>query len=516
MKNKFKEKLEPLTDMEKQYVLCAGLHHRAVYDVLKSINAGGHYRYLSDVVDLGAVYLGIRQTLSKPGAEGFVDEVVSRAKAFIAQLGSDDYDKDEKEEALLSVEEFIREQAKKKSQYSGSLAQEMCPRLVVELDLDRLARQGNAPTVADLREIADKADAAGQVAADVQFLSAGMESFKKWRTARLGKPLGGLATGDQRWDKALDGLKGINILAGNEGCGKTSHALQIMRGVLAHQDDTVAVVVSADMQQEVLIARLVCALGNIPWSVFTKGSGPSGKKKHPFNTKSEHERILAAEAALEELGKDRLVVVGSEGGESVTASALSRMAEQAKCKSGKPRCLLVVDYLQLLSAPGLEGLDADRFRVDELKRVVSAGRKSGDDFAAVIAISEMRKRLAGAKQSAQDGSDIMGSTRIKYAAEATVLTSIASDEEVAGLYPSIRALKGVALKKAVEQKRKELRKDGRNIVSVGLDKGRDGTERGTWLETFHFNTYRFEECVAEVEIPSPPEGKGKSSKKVKK
>ncbi|MBA4190269.1 MAG: hypothetical protein C0467_19970 [Planctomycetaceae bacterium] len=508
-----------LTEQELEHVVCAALHHESVFDVLRDTTAELFLHHRGpDGVDLAALVGAYKEVTLRPGQDGFVEEVVARTQAFIAQLGL--IDEDEKKEKQKQVGVHIKKIKKLKQSYSEKLALAQCQPLIIQGGLYSASMAMNnkdrVPTPDDLRALADKADAAGQVAADVQFLSDAWDGYKTWQENGLGKPLGGLATGDERWDKALDGLKGITILAGNEGCGKTSQALQVVRGVLAQQDDTVAVVVSLDMRREVLIARMVCRQANIPWKLYMKGSGPSGKKKHPFHTKAVHGRICEAEQIIRELGGKRLVVVGSEAGESVTAKSLSRMVEQAKCKSGKQRCLLVVDYLQLLSAQGLEGLDADRFRVDELKRVVSEGRKSGDDFAAVIAISEMRKRLAGVKQVAQDGSDIMGSTRIKYAAEATVLTSLASDEEIAHLYPSIRGLKGPARKKAVDEKRKALRIDGRSIISVGLDKGRDGTERGTWLETFHFNTYRFEECVADVEIPSPPVGKDKSKKKVKK
>jgi CO/xanthine dehydrogenase Mo-binding subunit len=170
-----------------------------------------------------------------------------------------------------------------------------------------------------------------------------------------------------------------------------------------------------------------------------------------------------------------------------------------------------VDYFQLLGAPGMEALDGDRYRVDELKRVVAQGRKNGDDFGAVIAISEMRKRLAGAKATTQDGSDIMGSTRIKYAAEATLLMSHATDAEIVKTcsatdkYPT----KAKELANAAAKHRRTLSEAGQSIITVALDKGRDGTRRGTWHETFNFNTYTFGECVVKVNVPVPGAAKVK-------
>ena len=344
---------------------------------------------------------------------------------------------------------------------------------------------------------------------DVPSVEQTMGGFDQWLGARRGKPLGGLATGAARFDQALDGLKGLTIIGGNSGAGKTSRCLWAAKGILenAEQNDAVVVIISADMDRDVLIARMICALADVPSTTFTRGSpvmADKPKTAHPHHTKADHEKIQKGrEKFLQLIANHALVIVGAEAGQGITAGSLAPTVRGAKLKSGRKRALLIVDYLQLLRAPDMDEIAADRHRIDQLHWVIERGRKDGDEHSAVVAISEMRKRGADRKAGDHDSADLYGSTRIGYSADAVLLTSAADADDMAKLYSALRGKTKADLPAAVDKKRKELANSGVVVNTLNLAKGRDGTNRGAWMELFHFNTHRFEEAVAETHIPSP-------------
>jgi replicative DNA helicase len=134
-------------------------------------------------------------------------------------------------------------------------------------------------------------------------------------------------------------------------------------------------------------------------------------------------------------------------------------------KTGASRALIVVDYLQLLDVPDASptSLDADYRRVGLLQNVGDAGKSPSRPLVdPVLAISEVRKE--GRTGTAVD---LLGSSRLAYAADAVLLLNPAEGGDAPGADTV--------------------------PVTLTIAKGRDGTVRKEIPLLFEHARYRFRE-----------------------
>lgn len=309
-----------------------------------------------------------------------------------------------------------------------------------------------------------------------------------------GRKLLGLRTGLDPVDKLLGGLQGLTVLGAPPGTGKTVLVTQLGLGVAEHPGDNDAVVVFLvlDMAKEVVQARVISHVAGIDYEVVTKGSrelrdGPSG----PFVTEADAAKLEAGVDRLRAGGADdRLFFLGREDVDAgVSAASLRATLDACKAKAGARRALLIIDYLQLLPGPpppppsssmgvrqvqmkAEDPMEAARRLIEVVQDAIRPpeGTPSWARDAALV-VSETRKPPTGANgKSEQTLDDLMGTTRLAYAADAILLLRPMTDPDVERVYK---------VKKESVKLRRDLLK-GHRITPLVLkvEKARDGSFRG--------------------------------------
>ena len=96
------------------------------------------------------------------------------------------------------------------------------------------------------------------------------------------------------------------------------------------------------------------------------------------------------------------------------------------------RLLVVLDYFQLLVVPaGVDAEDPDRWRVDFLAKLQRLGESYRSPMGAtVLVVSEVRK--GDRRQRELSMEDLLGSTRLNYAAHAVLLLQTPADDRSHG------------------------------------------------------------------------------------
>lgn len=160
----------------------------------------------------------------------------------------------------------------------------------------------------------------------------------------------GLATGIARLDEALGGLeRGLYILAGPPGMGKTSLALQV---ALYVANQAPVVYVSFENSGESLVLKAVSARAGV--SAFDALRG-----------KVAAERLQQAAAEIHPQ-LDRLSLL--DGSAQLAVGRVRSVALRAMERAASERCLVVIDYVQLMAKTCGEyrGLSDVRAKVDTL------------------------------------------------------------------------------------------------------------------------------------------------------
>ena len=271
----------------------------------------------------------------------------------------------------------------------------------------------NLPTV--LKEVQEREAAIEQLGGGLRSMAGDWGAFQGYLNTCRGRALIGLRTGMPWLDERALGLRGLIAVGARPGLGKTAWLSQLGLNVVRHNDDAIFLLASLEMPRDSLYARLVCSQAGVDWKTLVLGS-PSlrGNANGPWFTPQDHARIVEANAALEGGGLgSRIFILDQEAlGPDFTAQTALAYLEQAKAATQKTRALIGVDYLQLLPAPNLADLDADRHRVQFLKELL-AGTRTGANPAGdcVLVISEMRQP-SGKQHWHGQLADFMGSARL--------------------------------------------------------------------------------------------------------
>lgn len=335
-----------------------------------------------------------------------------------------------------------------------------------------------------------------------------------------GRTMIGLKTGMPELDRRTLGLRGVFVLGAKPGAGKTTYAaVQVAVGVCRHfvANDAVVVVLSLDMDRFDLYRRIHSHVADIEWVPLIFGSPEESRAPNSMFSKEHNGRLKKAKKLLrDEQIITRMAVLDRQFlGDDITAQRLGALLQTVKARVGARRALLVVDYLQLLPVPDEVAergdLAADKYRVRLIQRVIE-NTKTGDDPLGDTAmlISEARKPPTSKDIWGDSMSELMGSARLGYAADAVLLYREMTAKEMGVYY-------GVTDQAGAEKRRDALRVQGIAPVMLILEKGRDGMIRGKWGVEFHFRKSLFREIAPNqhllASLPSfsgddPPDDKG--------
>ena len=189
------------------------------------------------------------------------------------------------------------------------------------------------------------------------------QARERWQLRREeGTTVFGLPTGIPRLDKKLSGLnQGLHILAGAPGMGKTSLALQIALHVAKTHP---VLYVSFENSGESLTLKAICSHAGISsFDAFRGTADPD---------------VLERSAAELAPQLNRLTLV--DGSSALTVGKIRSLALKAMEQGSSRRCLLVVDYVQLMAKTlaELRSVSDVRGKVDTLTgELISLGKRLG-------------------------------------------------------------------------------------------------------------------------------------------
>ncbi|MGD0577960.1 MAG: replicative DNA helicase [Bryobacteraceae bacterium] len=154
----------------------------------------------------------------------------------------------------------------------------------------------------------------------------------------------GTGTGFYRYDTMTGGLHAgeLIILAARPAMGKTALALNMALYIATRQRDRKAVAVfSLEMSNDALMTRLICSQANVDQQRFRGGA----------LNEDELSRLKQAAADI----YDAPLYIDDSSNTSLLdiRAKVKKLAQQVKREHGVPLGLVIVDYLQLMSAPDM-------------------------------------------------------------------------------------------------------------------------------------------------------------------
>lgn len=202
----------------------------------------------------------------------------------------------------------------------------------------------------------------------------------------------GLPTGIPRLDQRLSGLnQGLHILAGSPGMGKTSFALQLALHVARSHP---VLYVTFENSGESLILKAICGRAGVGSFDAMRGTAdPATLQRAAGELAPQLRRLEVIE------GSPRLTV-------STLRSAALRAMERGSCR----RCLVVVDYIQLMAktVSELRSISDVRGKVDTLTgELIALGKRLGSP----ILVLSSQSRSGGGYGSGGGGRDALDSLK---------------------------------------------------------------------------------------------------------
>jgi replicative DNA helicase len=242
------------------------------------------------------------------------------------------------------------------------------------------------------------------------------------------QPLG-LPTGQQSLDQKLGGIRGLTVIAGGIGVGKTSLALSISIAALRETPDLAVLYYSLDMPKSTVFDWLICHDANVSFRSLRKGTLAS----------EEAQRVEVAKRRLRSEILPRLRIVERPTPfkrEVFTQHRIYQDLTQLMRAAPANRILTVIDLFHLMDVPNDISTDNERneFRLKSLRSFCDPDRFP------VIVLSKVRKAHAGRKVLAAD--DLFGSVDLAFQADNVLLMEKAGDSSAATTSTVVRIVKG--------------------------------------------------------------------------
>jgi len=216
----------------------------------------------------------------------------------------------------------------------------------------------------------------------------------------------GLSTGFTDMDKMTSGLQpsDLIIVAGRPSMGKTTFAMNLAENVAIQSEQPVAIF-SLEMPGEQLVMRMLSSLGRIDQSRLRTGKLDD----------DEWPRLTSAVSILSEA---KLHIDDSA---ALTPTEIRARARRLQREHGQLG-LIVIDYLQLMQAPG-----AGNNRTEEISMISRSLKALAKELnVPVIALSQLNRNLEQRPNKRPMNSDLRESGSIEQ--DADIITFIYRDE----------------------------------------------------------------------------------------
>lgn len=291
-------------------------------------------------------------------------------------------------------------------------------------------------------------------------------------------------------DEAIQGFQGLNLISGKSGEGKTMAALQWALDILDNHPDTCCLIVSADMLAKRLQKRLLCNRAGLSYRELEHGTAEGGG-----HTEIERRSFNKGFVSLSDIAH-RIQIVDRFSMPVAGRQEILRRMAGLKESSGCRRCLLVIDYLELLHLPPeiarLNQNQIDEFLIEEVRYIAD-----GMQDEAIMCMTEAKKD----DSSGTINDSFRGSVRKIHRADTTILLRPFNAEELVNTFimsgdraarrvpkPTSDELKNAS--KLAKELKAALSKQEQSPTYLCIGKARDGGHRAE-IPVMHY----FKKCT---------------------
>lgn len=222
-----------------------------------------------------------------------------------------------------------------------------------------------------------------------------------------GKKIPYIPTGFGDLDRYIMGLReqALLVLAGRPGMGKTALAMSMVANLCKRDPQAVVLVFSMEMAATELMTRLISTLSGVFHSKLTSTEGL---------TRTDWKRIGDAEQQLRDSGLHIDDTAGLTP-DDLRSRVFRLNAEMGA--QGKNIALIVVDYIQLMRAPGYKDN-----RVAEVSDISRSLKELAKNFnVPVLALSQLNRQVESRKPPEPNLSDLRESGSIEQDADLVML-----------------------------------------------------------------------------------------------
>ena len=301
-----------------------------------------------------------------------------------------------------------------------------------------------------------------------------MEIFEELLEVQSQRPMAGLATGFPNFDRATGGLRGLMLLAGHTGVGKSLWVLNAALGVLEQTRDAGVLIYSLELNKTRVMKRILSRVSGIPYRLLAS-SEPTEEQQ------SLHEEALV-KLKDNYLGRIRIVEeLPTVTPKPLTLARITRDMTDFREESGVDQVVVIIDSLQkVVVEEDLNEQEAEDKRWQLMLAVQNwTRRRDLPDGSPVIVISEVRKSEYPGKRLT--AADVRGSYHLAYSADCILLLE---PQETTNPHSQVVPTRI-------------------NVAKMG-----EGEERGDLSFLFHHTVCRFE---AVTEVAPSASGSGKKS-----
>lgn len=232
----------------------------------------------------------------------------------------------------------------------------------------------------------------------------------------------GITSGIAELDQALSGFRGLAIISGDKGVGKTMLTMNVVSETLGNRLDTAVLVYSLDMPKQAIYTRLLCRHTGLAYrKLLGVDPGPEIDLRKFNDIRETWQRLRVIERTWERCD----VPLGDDGVRRVmqglSAQDLISDCNQLLEDTGATNVVTVFDMLHKWIVPGDAARqdEADIYRLDAIDEYRNwARRRIGPAALTVLATVELRK---DAKAELID--DLKGDGRLGSDADQVLLLS---------------------------------------------------------------------------------------------
>lgn len=240
------------------------------------------------------------------------------------------------------------------------------------------------------------------------------DARERYETRReTGNPVMGIKTGIGKLDEITGGLEeGLYLLGAAPGFGKTTLATQVA-GAVAGEVEPV-VYASFENSSQNLVAKMLCARAGLNSREVRRGY-------------ADPDRLARAAAELAPV-LDRVAVI--EGTGRLTVAEVRGRALQMMHRTGRDKCLVVIDYLQLWAKASAElrGMVSARERVEALAgQLMELSKRLKSPVLAIVSQNRAQGDYGANGKGAPTLDSLKESGDLEYAADVIMFLHPAQD-----------------------------------------------------------------------------------------